>query len=1026
MTILTKEQRATGLGPVAALPLETEVEEPSFFTETFPAAFRLDSPPVTLSTRLAVDDESDVPDPMHNPLEGIEGTVYEDFQESFVNSVNATQTASTKLNIDRQIIDRQTIAASGWKGIAATFVAGIFDPINFVPVGGAAYRSATLGKSVLEGAARTGFAGFLGSTASELVLASAQETRTGGEVAANITASTFLSGIIGSAAAGLSVPRRAALIKEIERDFQLQPAVGGGIGIEDLPSGKAPLEHVSGKAHGAELTNELVGAFGVEKAAAAMRLSPTTRILTQSINNTARDTIERLAEIPPVLKKNLRGEATKQSAEAKTLQYQAPHAQVIKEYDRLFVAYTRRLRGKTAAAAGRSDIMNRAESTLTYFRGLGERRNPDAPMSRKAFREEVGWAARRKDRHAVPEVEEAARFRRSRLIDPIKNEAIGVNILHPDVDPKGASSYLTRVYKTELIAKDPDNKFRNILTLNVGNEFPKLKPAQVDERVDEIIRHILGTPGGRISYGPVEFRAGPAQKRTLAFIKDESIEEFLESDVSIIDDLYVRSMASDIELMREFGAIKFEDSKAYTDIIKENSALTKAASPSDRLKILKKQAKDLKDIGSVWTIIRGAFASTAHTPADSPLFRAGRLARAEAYLAFGGGFMINALPDAGRIAQKEGLIRTFGLPLKALSSGSNRHILKMGKRELDLAAVTLEVSLDTRGMSMADVGSDIRSKTAFERGVNSLTRNFSLMIGLSPYNQLMKTWGGQLMHSRLLSAVDDISKGKRVAKNDALDLAKLGIGKEHIKEIADQIALHSKKEGKLWTSNTEAWERGAQQRFRIALRQGVEQMIVTPRAGDRPPLMSTEMGGLIGQFQSFGFGAVNRALIPSLQSADISTLNGFGVMLGAGYLVYAINQKLAGLPIATDMDTIVGESMDRSGAFGFFANIHNSMDVLTGGTVSLRQLTGSPIPSRYAQRNHLGALLGPTFGLAGSASQLLGTVGKGEFTASDTRTLRRMLPYQRVWYLRGLFDSAEEHFNKQLGIRDRRKNRRRR
>ncbi len=54
-----------------------------------------------------------------------------------------------------------------------------------------------------------------------------------------------------------------------------------------------------------------------------------------------------------------------------------------------------------------------------------------------------------------------------------------------------------------------------------------------------------------------------------------------------------------------------------------------------------------------------------------------------------------------------------------------------------------------------------------------------------------------------------------------------------------------------------------------------------------------------------------------------------------------------------------------------------------------------------------GSFFGPTLGTVQDFGQVTGAVSTGEFRASDTRALRRLMPYQNLFYIRSLFDNAD-------------------
>ncbi|CCG41587.1 hypothetical protein [Magnetospirillum molischianum] len=49
-------------------------------------------------------------------------------------------------------------------------------------------------------------------------------------------------------------------------------------------------------------------------------------------------------------------------------------------------------------------------------------------------------------------------------------------------------------------------------------------------------------------------------------------------------------------------------------------------------------------------------------------------------------------------------------------------------------------------------------------------------------------------------------------------------------------------------------------------------------------------------------------------------------------------------------------------------------------------------------------------------SQVLGEAGRGDWKATDTHAVQRMMPYQNLFYLRQMFDAAEEGINEAFGV----------
>ncbi len=70
-------------------------------------------------------------------------------------------------------------------------------------------------------------------------------------------------------------------------------------------------------------------------------------------------------------------------------------------------------------------------------------------------------------------------------------------------------------------------------------------------------------------------------------------------------------------------------------------------------------------------------------------------------------------------------------------------------------------------------------------------------------------------------------------------------------------------------------------------------------------------------------------------------------------------------------------------------------------------------------RGILGTLAGPTAGKIEKMAQIGGSVATGEWTASDTTAVRRLLPFQNLFYVRGLLDEVEKGVNERMGVPER-------
>ncbi|NTU49612.1 MAG: hypothetical protein HGA87_01720 [Desulfobulbaceae bacterium] len=160
---------------------------------------------------------------------------YEGYAKRFIGIESRNDANIIKRRIDQELQDRETLSRSGAMGVAASLATGILDPINFIPVGGAA-TTARVGNNILRNAGRVALAGASAGAISEAVLQNVQETRTWEEGAYNIAGATLLSGLLGAAIGGLAGKQLDTMAAAIEKDLDLDasaPAVAAKETVEN-------------------------------------------------------------------------------------------------------------------------------------------------------------------------------------------------------------------------------------------------------------------------------------------------------------------------------------------------------------------------------------------------------------------------------------------------------------------------------------------------------------------------------------------------------------------------------------------------------------------------------------------------------------------------------------------------------------------------------------------------------------------------------------------------------------------------
>ncbi|MER1757487.1 hypothetical protein [Proteus mirabilis] len=538
------------------------------------------------------------------------------------------------------------------------------------------------------------------------------------------------------------------------------------------------------------------------------------------------------------------------------------------------------------------------------------------------------------------------------------------------------------------------------------NRMTPLEREELDAAADDIVNKIIGAPSGivpseLIPDGLVK-RAGFTKDRTLN-IPDERIKDYLESDVNYVMENYIRQVAPEIELTAKFGRVDMDNQiKAITE--EYNQLIADATTPKERSRLEARREADLRDIRAMRDRLLGTYGA----PKDPSSFfvRAGRVARHVNFLRLLGGMTISSLPDMARPIMQHGLRSALKPLSKMLTDIGAMRIAKADLREMGIG---LEYVLSSRSKVIADLSDPYSRRSYLERGLQWSSQKFGNFTLMNQYTDTMKMWSGLITQSKVLKAANTLDAGGSLSKREIKKLAHIGIDESMLKRIADQFKRHGEDLDGMLTGHSHLWDdRVVRETFQAAVLKDVRTTVITPGIGDTPLMMSSELGKIVMQFKTFFFATHNRALVSGIQSGDASFYYGALLQVALGSLVYVLKAKMAGRDINTEPANLVKEGLDWSGMMGWLGEPNNVLENLSGGTYGMSAMFGGPPASRYQSRNGIGALLGPTFDLGGDIKNITSGVLNGEFDDREVRSVRKVFPFQNLFYLSPLLNQVEE------------------
>ena len=982
-------------------------------------------------------------DPDYDPFDDIANTQYEQFNDRFIQVNNRAEAELVKNSIDEELEADRVVQQAGAMGFVAAVASEVVNPVNYIPVG-LGVNTVMKGGSILKGAATAAAAGAGIETINEAALQASQETRTLEQSAINIGAATALTGILGGGASLLV--RRAQNKDKLAQDFEKDmtvPADKEQDSDEVLADAMTKDSAVDGfddsvgaaRVYNTTLDQEsLVNSYGVAKATAF--LNPLLR-LAHSPSKTARQLSQELVENPVYFNKNKEGVPTPQAVETLRKQYEGGLASGLRTQKDQYKAYKKAMKGQGVKVANYME-----------------------------FQEEVAKAMRRGDTSDNPFAQSVARSFRKEVFDPLKQVAVSLKMLPEDVSVATAESYLMRIWDKQRIIQHED-EFRGIvnqwvrenaeksvrafqretnskiaglerklakaekaaekakiqrqiddvrverdveerITFDAENNFD----SYVDDVTDSITRQLLGWDGVSPTYALKVAERGPLKDRTFN-IPDERVESFLSNNMERIAGRYTRVMGTDVELQRKFGSLTFEQQSKDLDDSYRELAET-ATTPKERKQLAKQRDQDKKDLESMLGIMRGTGDYTADP--SNKWVRAGRQLRILQYLSKMGGVVVSSFADVGRPVMVHGMSRVFGKALPKLITQGKGY--KAAIKEAKKAGQVTEGVLNGRIATLAEIGDPYAEGTAFERFTQNLADTFSKVNLSSQWNDLWKGVSSVLTQDRVLENVLAIDAGKKLSPTETQYMAFLGIDKDSAKAMAKQYKKHGQKEDGIRIANTDQWDdlgSGLARTFRGALNKDVDRTIVTKGIADVPLFVNSETGKLLTQFRTFAMASHQRVLIAGLQQGDAAFVNGLIFSVTAGMAVYAMKETARGKELSDDPNKWIVEGIDLSGVFSVMMEANNTLEKM--GAPGLSAVAGAPPTSRYASRNMLGSFIGPTAGTVQDIGQSTRAVLQNDLKKTDVRAMRRLLPYQNLFYTRKMLDEAEEAIAQSLGAK---------
>lgn len=675
---------------------------------------------------------------------------------------------------------------------------------------------------------------------------------------------------------------------------------------------------------------------------------------------------------------------------------------------------------------------------------------PKDVFTMEEFYQEVTFTLRRDTPSQIPQATAAAKVVRERVFRPLGERAVEVGAAD-DVMLDEDEFFVPRFYRKDLIMsetwKTPNgfrqrlrNHFKNLQYMyrrsagladdEVLRGAGRMKPYEqfinftdheIRMLVDEIVDNIVRTPRG--SYNKSIYRQigeGAFEERTLD-VDDLLIEDYLENDIQKIITRYTNSAGFHVEKAQTFGAgvdpnkeVTKIVRKSYEPLIEEARAkATKAGKDPQKAAdaLVEIQEKDIRDLITTLAQLEGI-----HGLPDNPFAVGHRLGKAVRDLNFMtdlGSITVAAIPDIGRPVIVQGMrpymrvMRQFAL---------NPEFRKITLNEARIMGVAMESINNQRINALRGNVDEMLAQNWLERRMENTSRLFARGTGINIWNDTFKHISNTLVQDFIGRSSRAIRDGT-ATKRQINEMARLGFSREAMEKIAAQIDEFGEEFDGTIVPMTANWsDKQMATLMQTISANEVDNIIVTPTLAEMPQLLGSPVAKLLLQFKSFAISAHSKILAQGagrLSRGDMHMLEYFVVTMGLGLATLHIKSILSGKKIPENEWDLAYEVIDQTGMLGWINEPVQFVAKGTQGDLALSRIWNDEAQelTKYQYRN-LSDWAGPTAGLATDAKSAADAVRaymKGELADErDVRAIRRMIPFQNVWYLRWLFNILED------------------
>ena len=1064
--------------PVGYVPLETNVvgqAQGSLWSANFRDSTTIGSFTNTQGSR-AINQEASKEMSAQDIINQIPRDLVLNYADRYIGK-NPAQFDDVTSQIRQEIADGQLIAEHPWKSFAIGLVEQPFDPVNWLPLG-ELYKTASRGGSLIKSIVRSSTSTALAAAAQEAILQQNQLTREASESAYNVVVSGIIGGALGAIGTGINIrgERKAAAqqqarlnatneIRDVVNDIDKPLTPHGTLKDEDLANLPDPVR-------------------------TAMKITPMNRLLTSDYD-TSKFFANAIYEHNYTLLKHLDERTDGASVETLTRLDQGKTKSLMVDYQNIYYNMVginkgpfKGTRAKLSDASMTMDQFNEAvwrrlstqvdnpvehvnqaarlieeklfEPTRKRAIELGLLDENQAPRNAPGYImsvynknkiiEQGGKSARgvgsfpqflyekfQQVQNQIKVFKESPVYKENQKLllkarEQLKDEKARKQLVKDDKEKvktidesiKNLNEQIKEFEATIRKAAPPKG-------LNADGElFPVVDDETLWSHVEQTVDNILGDTEGQM-LNPIlsKLKGGggkPLKTRKMTVSQDEMMEWHI-TDIPKLVDMYSRALHPMIrltELAQKLGAKDISEmrEKFSQMIMQEYNELAKGKTGKEATQLRKKRDADIADMKASLELVQGIYGDGPNVLNDSARTFYQNFLKWN-YIRLLGYMTISSMADAGIQVFVHGPYRFIHNGLVQSFSG----VRQIAKQDLKAIGYAIETELGTRIKSYVEHQGLSTNPGPFTKGLDALTQGFGNLSLMNQWNSLQQSIAGHIGINRTLQTVHKFVKGEKVSDTEMERVIRNGLDKKHWQTIYE-FTKNNDSDGTLFADWTN-WDirtpeqREALTQFQASVAKEIDNIVIVPGLGDKPLFAQTPAGKLLFQFKTFLMAATNRVTVSGIQRRhDVNTYLGVLAMLSMGALSYVVASLVRGNEPDLSFKNLSLEAVDKSGLLGIWGEL---------GNISAKAL-GFTGTSRYASRDVVGALIGPSSGAISEVVGVLQAVTDSmrsaddpkyrPITTKDAQKLLRLAPMQNLFYIHQLNRKATRGLALELGAVD--------